>query len=175
MEGMIHQGSRARAVGGGVLAGIIAGAALAIYLVVMNSANGGDIWQPLKGAGLPVLGERAAAPGFDANAVAIGVGIHMAISIFWGVLFSILFWGASKIGTLTLGAAWGVVIWLVMYYLVLPLAGLAHIARSTPVDQALLEHVIFGVVLALVFLPYQRRLRAIEPTLADQLGPGPSR
>jgi hypothetical protein len=42
-----------------------------------------------------------------------------------------------------------------MYYAVLPLAGLAEHARAVPIPQAVLSHVVFGLAVALGFLPFQ--------------------
>ena len=58
---------------GGVVAGIIAGAVLEAVLVLATSARGDDVWGAMKSAGTPLLGERAAQPGFDAVAVAVGL------------------------------------------------------------------------------------------------------
>lgn len=38
-----------------------------------------------------------------------------------------------------------------------------------PLGQAVLEHVVFGVVLAIAFLPFQRPRGDKEPTLPDRL------
>ncbi len=152
---------RAHALGGGVVAGIIGGIVIAIVLVVSALVKGGDLWVPLKGAAAPFLHERAAQPGFDATAVALGAICHFAISIVWGVLFAALFYGLSRGATVAAGVGWGIVVWAVMYYAVLPLAGLADHARATPVPTAILSHVVFGLAVALGFLPFQHpRLHA---------------
>jgi hypothetical protein len=169
MEATMNRVGRGRAASGGALAGILSGIVLAIYLVVMSITEGGDMWQPLKGAGFPFLGERAFQPGFDLTAVLVGVGAHLGVSMIWGLLFGVLFYGASKLGTLVLGAAWGVVVWLVMYYLVLPIAGIANMPETVPLKEAVLSHVIFGVALAMAFLPYQRRRLTEYETPTERL------
>ena len=126
MEATMTRRNWGRAFTGGILAGVVAGLVLAAILVGMNVVEGRDIWPALKGAGMPFLGERAAQPGFDLQAVLVGAGAHFGISIIWGLLFAVLFYGASKLGTVSLGAVWGIVAWLVMYYMVLPLAGLSQ-------------------------------------------------
>ena len=171
METTMTRTNWGRAFGGGIVAGIVAGLVLAAYLVGMNVVDGKDIWLPLKGAGVPLIGDRATQPGFDLNAILVGAGAHFGISIIWGLLFAMLFKGASKLGTVTLGAVWGIAVWLVMYYLVLPLAGMAHLTKMVPVGQAVLTHVIFGLILGLAFLPFQRPRGQREPTLPDRLEP----
>ena len=146
---------RAHALGGGVVAGIIGGIVIAIRLVASSLMKGGDAWMPLKGAAAPFLHERAAQPGFDATAVVLGAICHFAISIIWGVLFAAVFYGISRGATIAAGLLWGVVVWLVMYYAVLPLAGLADHAHAVPIPQAILSHVVFGLAVALGFLPFQ--------------------
>ncbi len=160
-----------RAFGGGIVAGIVAGLVLAAYLVGMNVVEGVDVWLALKGAGQPLTGDRAAEPGFDLNAVLVGAGAHFGISIIWGLLFAMLFYGASKLGTVSLGAVWGIVVWLMMYYLVLPLAGMSHVPKMVPLGQAVLTHLIFGLTLGVAFLPFQRPRGQREPTLPDRLDP----
>ena len=145
-----------RGVGGGAVAGIVAGLVLAAFLTVMNLSQGKDFWVGFKGAALPFLGERVHQPGFDALAVSLGVACHMAISIGWGVLFGALAYGLSKGFTVAAGALWGAVVWIGMYYVVLPIVGAAEVTRSVPVLHAIATHVLFGLVMGLAFLPYQR-------------------
>ncbi len=154
--------SRGYAAGGGVVAGLIGGIVLAIILAIVQVAYGGDIWVALKGASTPFLHERAAQPGFDGPAVALGLVIHFAISIVWGVLFALIAFGLSRGATVLAGAVWGVVVWLVMYYVVLPAVGLAQVARSQPIVNAVVGHVIFGLAVGLGFLPFQRP-RVVTP------------
>lgn len=170
MEATMNRATRGRSIGGGIFAGIVAGIVMFLYLVGTTAYHGGDIWQVMKGAGLPLLGERAAQPGFDLTAILVGVGVHMGVSIIWALLFAILFFGASRFGTFALGAAWGIVVWLVMYYLVLPIAGLGFMSKSVPLGQAVLMHVVYGLIVGIAFLPYQRPRGAREPRLVERLG-----
>jgi len=41
-----------------------------------------------------------------------------------------------RIPTNVLGALWGIVVWLGMYYVVLPLVGMGQVARSVPLAMA---------------------------------------
>jgi hypothetical protein len=151
-------------VGGGVIAGILGGAVLSALLLVMNAAMGRDIWMALKGAGAPFLGERAHQPGFDGAAIALGVLCHFAVSIGWGVLFGLLCFGLSKPLTVVAGAFFGIVVWVGMYYVLLPAVGLGQAASSQPIATAILTHVLFGLVVGLGFLPFQQpRLTTRNP------------
>ena len=160
-----------RALGGGVAAGVIAGLVLALFMVLMTVAGGGDPWLVFKGASAPFLGERATAPGFDFAAVMMGGLIHLAISAFWGALFGLLFYGFSQGATLGFGILWGFVVWIGMYYVALPLAGLGAVARETPIVMAILNHVVFGLSTALAFLPFQRESTARWPRYRREVLP----
>jgi len=148
--------SSRRAIGGGVVAGLVAGTLMTALLVISAVAKGADFWEPLKGAAAPFLHERARQPGLDAGAVAAGLACHFAIAAVWGALFGVLAYGVTRGATVVAGALWGLVVWVGMYYVVLPLVGLAEVARSVPVAMAIVSHVAFGLVVGLVFVPFQR-------------------
>jgi len=143
---------------GGVIAGAAAGLALLPYAAITTLIRGQDLLGTLKLAGAWLLGERAMRPGFDFIALYVGLGTHFAVSIAWGAAFALLFYGLSRALTFVAGLAWGVVVWLAMFYLVLPVVGLGDAARSMPVALAIAEHVLFGAIVGLVFLPFQKEL-----------------
>jgi hypothetical protein len=62
--------------------------------------------------------------------------------------------------TLLAGVLWGVVVWLGMLYVALPVLGFPA-GGNSPLPVAIFTHVLFGVVLAAAFLPYQRELPPI--------------
>jgi hypothetical protein len=156
---------RGHVITGGVVAGLIGGIAIAITLVVAGLAQGQDIWPSLKIAGYPFLGERALQPGFDLGALLVGVASHFAVSIAWGLLFALLFYGASKPATIALGALWGIVVWIGMAYLLMPIVGLG--TSKAPVVMSIIEHVIFGLAVGVGFLPFQRT----RPVLREAQNP----
>jgi hypothetical protein len=140
---------------GGVVAGIAGGIAVAVTLTVMFLINGVDVLAAAKSAALPVLGARALRPGSDLPALLVGVAAHFAISIAWGVAFALLVFGISRPTTVLAGAAWGVFVWLVMDFVVLPVGGWGQLARG-PTGPAVFHHVIYGLGVGVAFLPYQR-------------------
>lgn len=141
---------------GGVVAGIVGGLAVSLFMLLMSLTSGRDIWRGMKVAGAPFTGEQAMEPGFDAPTVIVGLLSHFAVSIVWGVLFALVFFGLSKVGTMFAGVFWGFIVWITMFYVVLPMVRMGDITRSTPVSLAILEHVLFGIVVAAAFLPFQR-------------------
>ena len=156
-----NQNQTKRALKGGVIAGLVAGAALSVLLAVMNAIQGRDVLRGLKFPGVPLLGPRALEPGFDHVAIVVGQVSHLGVSMFWGVTFALLFFGLSRGMTLLAGAFWGIVSFIVMLYVVMPMIGFPAGGRGS-VITAIVEHVIFGVVLAAAFLPFQRDVPSIS-------------
>jgi uncharacterized membrane protein YagU involved in acid resistance len=149
----------------GVVAGLIGGIILSLFFVATGLAEGADIWLGAKLPGAPFLGERAMQPGFDSTAVIVGMLSHFGVSIAWGAIFGVFFAGLSAGATIAAGVVWGFVVWLVMYYTVLPLLGLAQIANSLPIGQAMFQHVLFGASVAVAFFELQ------PPPLGEALRP----
>ena len=144
---------------GGAVAGAIGGVVLSVYMVIVGVARGENVWAGAKIAAYPFLGDRVMTPGFDAGAVALGLIDHFAVSIIWGILFALAAFGLSRRATVGLGAVWGIVVWLAMFYLVLPLVGAGNLVRGMPVGVAFIDHVIFGLTVGFGFLPFQRERR----------------
>jgi hypothetical protein len=155
--------SRGHAIGGGILAGIVGGIVMDVLMAFTASQRGRDIWPVFKGAATPFLHDRAMRPGFDAGAVALGSALHLGIAIVWGLIFALVAYGLPRSATVVAGAMYGVVVWLVMYFIVLPIAGLGAMAHSAPIVGPLVMHVIFGLTVAVAFLPFQRTRRHLTP------------
>jgi hypothetical protein len=159
-----HRSEAPSSLEGGALAGLIGGIVMSIYMVIGTMLHHGDVWMTMKGAGTPFLHERAQAPGFDALAVGVGAGSSLLISVLWGLGFGAVFYGLSKAATVGAGVVWGVVCWLVMFYVVVPAVGM-DVASKVPMGMAILQHVLFGVAVALAFLPFQHPHRVFNVPL----------
>ncbi len=146
MEDLQRQGRR-----GGFVAGLTGGLAMLLFDVFVN----GDPSLVMKAASIPLLQARAVTPGFDLLAIVLGLLIHFGIAVFWGIAFGTRAIGIAKIPTAVAGPIWGVFVWAMMMYVVLPMADLVDVTRSMPVTTAILRHVVFGLALGLGFLPYQ--------------------
>ncbi|HVH40876.1 MAG TPA: hypothetical protein VM925_00990 [Labilithrix sp.] len=147
---------------GGVFAGLIAGTTLTVMMIVMTLARGTDPWYGVKGAAAPIFGQRAMEAGYDLLPVVLGFAIHLAISVAWAVPFALLVFGLGRALTVVAGAAWGIVVWLGMYYVVLPLVGLGAMVHDAPVSRAVGYHVFFGLAVGIAFLRWQREARALR-------------
>lgn len=148
---------------GGVVAGLIGGAVMAVFMMIVNAAKGMDVWRGAKMPGMPFVGNSAMEPGFAFGPVLVGMMSHFMVSIVWAVPFALLVYGFGRAATVGLGALWGVVVWLGMFYVVLPIIGLGQIPKSMPVGIAFFEHVLFGLATAIGFLPFQRHIEARRP------------
>lgn len=145
-----------RCVVGGAIAGLAGGFAISVMMVASALINGLDVWPSFKAAALPFLGPKVFEPGFDFFAVVTGVTAHFFVSMVWGVVFAVIAYGLSRIPTLIAAAAWGLVVWFGMHWVALPLLGYADVAHAVPVNVALFEHLLFGLAMGVVFLPFQR-------------------
>lgn len=145
-----------QAVKGGAIAGAVGGAVLTVFMVLMNVMKGWDPWVPMKTAAYPWLGELVLDTGFEPISVLLGLGTHFAVSIGWGILFGVVFYGLSKGATVGVSLVWGIVVWLAMFYVVLPIVGAGELARHSNKAFAVIEHLLFGLGTGLAFLPFQR-------------------
>ena len=143
-----------RALTRGTVAGVAAGIVLTLMMTLMSAAGSKDVWYGIKGAAAPFFGDRAMQPGFDWLPVLVGLICHLVISAGWGALFALLIEGASRTVTAIAGVLWGIVVWIGMYYVVLPLVGLASMQHDAPVGRAIAFHLIFSVALTVAYLLY---------------------
>ena len=140
---------------GGALAGLGGGLAMTIVAALLTRALDQDLWlQPKVIAGL-VLGSSATAQaGFVAAPVLVGLLIHLAVSVLLGILFAI---GMRRIARLpsdygvpeVAGLAYGLLIWLVAYFVLLPLLAPTLLGIYAP--ALLIQHIVYGTVAGLLY------------------------
>jgi hypothetical protein len=145
-----------RCIVGGAIAGLAGGFAISVMMIASALINGLDVWPGLKAAALPFLGPQVFEPGFDFFAVVAGMSTHFFVSMIWGVVFAVVAFGLSRVATLVAAAAWGLVVWFGMHWVALPLLGYADVVRAVPVNIALFQHLLFGLAMGIVFLPFQQ-------------------
>lgn len=142
-----------RALAGGIAGLIAAIAVLAAAVLYSWLATPEEAWLPMKNVAATWLGVGALIGG--GWTVLLGVTSHFANSIAWGIVFGLLMNGRRNAGvTLLAGFVWGMVIWLVMTWVALPLIDPTMAARVAmePVWWWWFLHVIYGVVLATALL-----------------------
>jgi hypothetical protein len=149
---------------GGALAGLAGGLAMAIVAALISASMGQDIWHESKRIAAIVYGPAAlATAGFDLGPVLVGTLIHLAVSALLGAAFGIITrrWLGltSDFGTPVLaGLIYGLMIWLLAYFVVLPLVNPALLEIYAP--AFIIQHVAYGIVTGLVYMwlrpqPYQ--------------------
>jgi uncharacterized membrane protein YagU involved in acid resistance len=150
---------------GGVLAGLAGGVAMAIVAALLAAWMGQDIWHEPKRIAAIVYGPAAfAQAGFELGPVLVGTLIHLLVSALLGALFGIVTrrWlhMTSDFGAPVLaGLIYGMLIWLVAYFVVLPLLNPALLDIYAP--AFIIQHVVYGVVMGLCYMllrpePYAR-------------------
>ena len=149
---------------GGAIAGLAGGVAMAIVAALLSASMGQDIWHEPKRIAVIVYGPTALiSPGFDPGPVLVGSLIHLLVAALLGAIFGIVTrrWLhlTSDFGTPVMaGLVYGLLIWMVAYFVVLPLINPVLLEVYTP--AFIIQHVVYGVVLGLVYMwlrpePYQ--------------------
>jgi hypothetical protein len=145
-----------RVIPGGIFAGVVGAAAMVAVVAVISVLHDHDVWASLKAAAAPLLGPRATQPGLDTFALLTAFVIHVAVAVGWGVLFAAFLDGQPRLTTALAGPVFGLIVWIAMFYLVLPIFGLGAMARHTPPVSSMIEHAFFGLGVAAGFMPFQR-------------------
>lgn len=153
---------------GGALSGLGAGLAMWLALMFWSASMGQGFWTPLQLAAGTFLGARALLDG--AGSAALGAVVALAVAGFWGVLFAAVVGGDMKPGpAFWAGLSYGVSVWALMTWLVLPALDRTLLARVglMQVPWAVC-HLIYGG--ALLYTPALRR-RFSERPLSPQVRP----
>jgi hypothetical protein len=106
-----------------LLAGTLDVSAAVIYYPL---TSGVKVMTLLQGIASGVLGAQAYAGGFDT--AALGLALHYLIALIWTLMFFMIVRGRSRPlpNRFLIGMAYGVVVWIVMNMIVLPLSRVRH-------------------------------------------------
>jgi len=145
---------------GGPVTGVIAGVIMAFVAMLTTAAQGLGFWLVPKMIAATFLGVDALVGG--AGAIILGVIIHLIVSALFGLLFAFLtpriISASSDFG---LGIIYGVIIWAVMTFIILPIGNEVMRDRVALMPFAwFVQHLVFGGSLALT--PYFERLSSPE-------------
>ena len=140
---------------GGAVAGL--GAALVMVLLspLLSLLSGVSIWTPPKLIAATVYGPRVVAtPDFALGPVLTGLGVHLVTSIILGVGFGVIYHRLLHLTTafglaLLLGLCYGIGIFIVAYFVVLP-------TIDPPLAEAVLapflaQNLVFGLCLGSLY------------------------
>jgi hypothetical protein len=154
----------------GLIAGIVFAAFEMLAAAVLMGPEAAAM--PLRMIGAMVLGAPALEPGYSlATAAMTGVIVHLILSVIFTVIFAATappVLEASGLGTTSgslasAGIAFGIVLWLVNFYLVAPAAGWTWFPeRTDPVVQVVAHAFFFGCTAGWML---DRGRPAIGPTL----------
>jgi hypothetical protein len=140
---------------GGALAGLAGGLAMALVAALMSFAQGQEIWREAKAIASVGLGAQAAAQaGFVALPVLLGTLLHLITAMLLGALFGIVTrrWLhlPSDFGIpLVAGLSYGLLVWLIAYFVVLPLVDPWLLDSYAP--AFIVQHIVYGSVTSLCY------------------------
>lgn len=135
--------------------GIVAGMVMGMWQMILQAVipNGGGLWSPLVYIAATILRglQTVATPvPFNLLAVILGLMGHMMNSIIFGLIFAFLI--APRIrslaGRVVAGLIYGVVIYVVMWFAVVPLVDPVMLRLNA--FAFLLGHMMWGIALGLV-------------------------
>lgn len=95
------------------------------------------------------------------KAVVVGWLVHLAISAFIGATYALLFarWGSGLLPAALIGMGYGVVWWVLGALLIMPAKlGMPTFMFNTTAWQSLMGHLIYGLVLGIVYALVRPRL-----------------
>jgi len=139
----------------GIIGGIIAGVIFAMSEMVMAVLLGTPAVAPLQMIGAIALGPGVLPPAAPtASTLLAGVVVHMILSAIYGVVLALIALAIpvlrSSVRVLTgIGMVWGLVLWLVNFYLIAPVA-FPWFGMANPVVQFIAHVFFFGAVLGYV-------------------------
>ena len=149
----------------GALAGVGGGLAMAVVAALLTWSLDQDIWLQPKAIAAFVLGSGATAPGFAAVPVLLGTLIHLAVSALLGAAFEVvvgrLLRLPSDLGApLLTGLVYGMVTWLVAYFVIVPVLSPQLLEVYAP--AFIIQHIVYGVVTSLLYAYMRPRPYSLE-------------
>jgi hypothetical protein len=140
---------------GGALAGLGGGLAMALVGAALTASLGNDIWHEAKQISAVIYGPAVVAqPGFVAGPVIVGSLLHLIVSAICGAIFGIVtrrvLHLTSDFGTPVLaGLIYGLLLWMVAYFAVLPIVNPLLLDSYTP--AFIIQHVVYGAVTGILY------------------------
>ena len=148
---------------GGAIAGLIGGAAMMIVGALLASSVGNDIWLEALQIATMIYGP-AALTDLGIGPIIVGTLLHLLISALFGAIFGIVSRRWLRLPSdygmpVLIGMSYGIMIWLVAYFVVLPLVNPAMLTTYAP--SFIIQNLVYGIVTGLVYTqlrpsPYAR-------------------
>ena len=145
-----------------VWAGIIAGVVDRVLLVSILLIQGFGVWSASRLTGAIVLGTDALEPRetFDLTILVVSLLLHFGLSIIYGLMIAALIHRFDWMRGLMIGAAVGLAIYLLNYYVIAPMAFPWIVELRGPVET--LIHPVFGATAAAAYLWLRKRRHTTE-------------
>src|SRR5436190_8427944 len=168
-------------IGVGAIGGLAGGLGMAMWQMIYSASRGDGFWTPLnvcmasfvyRADARMMVGDMMMHPGMSMNEpvqashLVVGAALHFAFSAVVGIAFALVLWELSRAGLgrllstyqgyVAASVAGGVILYLVMWYLVLPWANapFKDLALRGPFFVA---HIVYGLVFGLVAFPFLAR------------------
>lgn len=150
-----------------LIGGLVAGALDIVFAISFAAYNGTPPIRLLQIVASGLFGDAALSGG--ASMAALGLALHFGMSVVWAGVFLALAWlkPAIALKPYLSGIAFGVVVFLVMRLVILPLSAFPYRVTFKPLATALdlLSHtLLFGVPIALAIRRVMARAPAPETT-----------
>jgi len=154
-------------IGFGIVAGIML---MAVNVSASLAVGAGALW-PFRMAASVLLGSPALDAGqvYDGNALAVGLGVHLALSAFFGFVYALaMTWRSHETRTswaaqTGIGLVYGLLIWFADFQ-VIGRAMYPWFLDFDQVSQSLMHAGFFGLPLGLLYATAERRADVVEPT-----------
>jgi hypothetical protein len=140
----------------GAAAGLAGGVAMSAVGALISFAIQESVWRTPKQIAAFFFGSAALAnPGFDAAPVLVGSLTHLLMAAVFGVLYAVIIsrvfrvtteYGAPVVG----GLVYGLLIWLIAYFVVAPLLNPALLDVYAP--SFIIQNLVYGTVVGLVYM-----------------------
>jgi hypothetical protein len=143
----------------GAIAGLIGGIAMAMIMMITTAALGMGLLAPVYLIAATFHSSWATAQGLQIAPLLVGLMVHMVNSIIFGAIFAIVLRALFQrsfgaVAAAVAGMVWGILLFAVMTYGVLPQldAAMAHAitASSALLTWWLVSHLMFGVALGAI-------------------------
>lgn len=137
----------------GAVGGVVGGALMMLWSMIAMWLTGTGFWTPPNLIAHTVFPSAPLGASFSVPALVIGLLIHFAVAIVFGMLFAALMtpaagWVPTTTTSALSGIAYGIVVWLVMQFLVWTAADTVAASAFTPWIFAV-GHLIYGLTIGL--------------------------
>jgi hypothetical protein len=148
----------------GAIGGVVAGIVFAAFEMIVSAAMMGAeaSFMPLRMIGAILLGSAALDPGYSLLAAgAAGLLVHVVLAVIYGAVFALVLGGVRSAWIdVGIGAAYGLALWLLNFYVIAPVA-FPWFLDANPVVQFLAHTFFFGGVLGLYMWWAHRRAESV--------------